>query len=111
MLSHRRISRSVIFVLAAGAAGWATFLSGEALLQLRPAIAELLLPKDYADRYFALVLFLLALAPVLLGVVVVGIRRKQLSLLAGVATVVLYLGVNYCLLKRVEPFFISVFPG
>ncbi|HEY3566456.1 MAG TPA: hypothetical protein VGP73_00885 [Thermoanaerobaculia bacterium] len=103
--------RAVYLTLGIAVAGWVFFLVGEACLELHLRLAEAVLPRNYANRFFILVFFLLALIPALLTAVGLAMRRKQVGLLLGIAIVLLYLFANFLLLRWVRPFFGTGFLG
>jgi hypothetical protein len=104
-------TKGLALTIAAAALAWLLFLLGEIALHFKIGVAELLLPRDYAGRFFGLVLILLALFPVLVLFVIAALRRRQIRVTVAILTVVLYPPLNFLLLKLVQPFFVTAFPG
>jgi len=107
------ISRTSGFVpaLVSSSIAWVFFLTGELALRAGFPLVQAVLPASYVNRFFLLVLFLLALIPVLIVTATLGVRRGQVRLSAAIVAISLFLATSFCLLKLVQPFFATAFPG
>ena len=106
-----RRTSGFVTTLVLGPAAWLLFVLSEVALRARLAFASTLLPSDYDDRFFGLVLFLLALVPVLVVTGTLAVRRRQVRWPVALAAILVFVAVNFALLRGVRPFFVTVFPG